>query len=55
MFDENNVQDLTEVSMLGNELSDDELMLAAGGRPTSVEIKIYEGGKLVDHQIIILE
>ena len=57
MLDENSIQDLTGASMLGEELTEDELMLAAGAqRRTEVTITVrsYEDGVHVDTEIFIL-
>ncbi len=56
---EHRLTDLTHESMLGGELTDDELHLVAGAkskcRETTVEIRCYDkDGNLADHTIDII-
>jgi hypothetical protein len=45
---------IDEISMVGTELSEDDLQLAAGGM-TVVDIKSYVDGRYVDHEIWIFD
>lgn len=56
MFDENTRNGIEDLAPIGEELMDDELLLAAGGmRQTTIEIRSYDdSGKPTDLEIYIV-